>query len=244
MKVGVFGDIHANLEAFEQVLRALMDRGCEAYCCTGDIVGYGPDPAGCIHLLRENDIPCVLGNHDKYVTLIASPQVNKLDPGTRASVEWTQSVLDMEDLHWLAELPLRLDFEPFTVIHGSFGKNRWAYLVNEKNLEQSFENQDVALAFSGHSHLPVCCLQMPGHKPHMSFLRTTTLPAKAEKILINPGSVGQPRDRDPRASCLVYDTDERSVQPLRVEYDIEATQKKMREADLPERFVERLENGR
>ena len=243
MRIGILGDIHANRSALAAVFNALDDEGCDQLICTGDIVGYGPSPAECVQLLRERDIPCVLGNHDKFATLLASPRLAKLEADTRQVLEWTQSVLDMDALRWLAELPLRLDFEELTLLHGSFGPNRWAYLVNKKNLATSFAHQDVPLAVSGHSHLPVLCQQVEGHPPHMGFLRTADVP-QDRKVLINPGSVGQPRDRDPRAACAVYDTETAAIRPLRVEYDIAETQALMREANLPGRFSRRLEEGR
>ena len=216
---------------------------CDQLVCLGDIVGYGPSPAECVRTLREREVPCVLGNHDKFATTLASPRLATLDADTRHALEWTQNALDIDALRWLAELPLRLDAEELTLLHGSFGPNRWAYLVNKKSLAESFTHQDVPLAFSGHSHMPVLCHQLEGHPPHMSFLRTADVP-QGRKVLINPGSVGQPRDRDPRAACAVYDTTSSVIHPLRVEYDIARTQALIRAAGLPERFAQRLEEGR
>jgi len=243
MKVGVFGDVHANLPALRAVLAALDEAGCDELICTGDVVGYGPSPAECIAVLRERGVACVLGNHDKYVTLIMDPALDRLDPDTRAVIDWTQSVLSMDDLRWLAELPLRLDFEGFCVVHGSLGRRRWQYLVDERALAEHFAHQKKPLAFSGHSHLPIIGLQAPDRPPRMTFLKKGPLPRNV-KVVINPGSVGQPRDRDPRAACVVYDADEHFIQPLRVEYDIAQTQELMRKAGLPERFIKRLAEGR
>jgi predicted phosphodiesterase len=245
MKVGIFGDVHANYEALRAVLDRLDDEDCDDFVCTGDTVGYGPQPGPCVDEIRERDVYCVLGNHDKYATLVVSDQLDRLDPATRESIQWTQNTLTVEQLRWLAELPLRLDFDEFTVLHGSFGPKRWAYLVNKENLALSFAHQDVPLAISGHSHLPVLCLadDAPDGEPTIDFLKSMVVP-KRPKVLLNPGSVGQPRDRDPRASCITYDTATREVHLIRVEYDLAATQARMREAGLPERFAERLEQGR
>lgn len=243
MRVGLLGDIHANDVALAAVLDALDAEDCDQVACTGDVVGYGPCPGECVRALRERQVPCVLGNHDKFATLLASPRLARLEADTRHVLEWTQSKLDMDALRWLAELPLRLDVEGLTLLHGSFGPNRWAYLVNKKNLAESFAHQDVPLAFSGHSHLPVLCQQLEGHPPRIGFLRTGDVP-RGGKVLVNPGSVGQPRDRDPRAACAVYDTASSVIHPLRVEYDIAHTQALIRAAGLPERFAQRLEEGR
>jgi len=242
MKIGVFGDIHANLAALEAVLAALRAAGCETLVCTGDIVGYGASPAECIRLIRTHGIPCVLGNHDEYATDILGDALGKLDPGTRATIEWARTVVPFEDLRWLSSLPLKLEMEGFWVVHGSLGPQHWAYTVNGPNVIEHFAHQKTALSFNGHTHLPLFCQMRENAAPEMEFLKTTVLPSQG-KMLVNPGSVGQPRDRDPRAACCVYDTMAGSVHPLRVPYDIAATQALMRSANLPERFIARIESG-
>ncbi len=243
MKYGVFGDVHANLAAFEAVLQALDERGCDQLICTGDVVGYGPSPAECIAEIRKRNIPCVLGNHDMYATLLMDPRLEKLEKDTRAVIGWTQSVLSMDDLRWLADLPLRLDYEGFTVVHGSLGKHRWNYLVDDKAVAEHLAHQEKPLSFSGHSHLPILGFQVPEHPARMTFLKSGPIPAGV-KAVVNPGSVGQPRDRDPRAACAVFDTEKYSIELIRVEYDIAATQDLMRRQGLPERFIARLALGR
>ncbi len=243
MRIGIFGDVHANLAALDAVLATLDAAECDLLVCTGDVVGYGPSPAECIARLRRRQIPCVLGNHDKYVTLLADPSLEKLNPGVRAATTWTQGVLSMAELRWLAELPLRFDADGFAVIHGCLGPQRWRYIVDGPSLAEHFAHQDVPLVFSGHTHLPVLGIHVPGRPARLGFLNEARIPEGA-KALINPGSVGQPRDRDPRAAAALYDTGSRVVRVLRAEYDIAATQALMREAGLPERFIERLAEGR
>ena len=244
MKIGVLGDVHANLAALQATLAALDAEGCDQLLCTGDLVGYGPSPAECVKIIREREIPCVLGNHDKYVTLIADPQLDRLEPEILTTVQWTQSRLDMQALKWLAELPLRLDADTFSVIHGIFGPHRWAYIVRDpKYRDEHFANQDTPLVFCGHCHMPLLGVQQEGRPVKLDFLKTSTLPTGA-KAMVNPGSVGQPRDRDPRAACVVYEMDDQIVRPLRVEYDIAATQALMRAAKLPERHAARLADGK
>lgn len=243
MKIGVFGDIHANLAALEAVLAALHEAGCETLVCTGDIVGYGPSPAECVHLVRSRGIPCVLGNHDEYATDILGDRLEKLDADTRLTIEWVRKVVPMEELRWLSTLPLKLEMEGFSVVHGSLGPQHWAYTVNRQNVAEHFAHQKTALSFNGHTHLPLFCRARENAPPDMDFLKTTVLPNQG-KVLVNPGSVGQPRDRDPRAACCVYDTMAGSVHPVRVPYDIAATQALMRAVKLPERFIARIEVGR
>ena len=244
MKIGILGDIHANLAAFNAALDALDAEGCDVLVSTGDLVGYGPSPAECVRIVREREISCVVGNHDHYVTLLMDARLERLKPDIRSVVEWTQSALSMDDLKWLAQLPRRLDFEVLSLVHGAFGPSPWLYLTNEETMARNFEHQDVPLAFCGHSHVPVYSYY-PGAElpPHVSFLKSMTVPDLA-KIMVNIGSVGQPRDGDPRAACTVYTPESRELKLLRVPYDIAETQELMRQASLPERFITRLEQGK
>lgn len=242
MKVGIFGDVHANVAALEAVLAALDREACDQLVCTGDVVGYGPSPSACIKLVRDRQIPCVLGNHDQYAADILGGPKERIEADTWATIEWTRQNLELTDLEWLAALPLRLEFPDFLVVHGSLGANHWAYLVNRTNLAEHFSRQAVRLVFCGHTHLPLYGIQKDGVAPSMDFLRKGPLPATG-RFVINPGSVGQPRDRDPRAACCTYDTVTQLVTPLRVPYDIGVTQDLMRAAKIADRFIKRLEIG-
>jgi len=243
MKYGIFGDIHANLAALQAVLDVLRQAGCDQLICTGDIVGYGPSPAECLRLIREQKIPCVFGNHDEYVTELFGPSLEKLGADVKSSIQWSQNQLSMEELKWLAQLPRHLEYDGFSVVHGALGPNPWMYIVNRENLHEHFTHQTKPLAFNGHTHLPLLGYQREGTPPVMDFLKTTTLP-DAPRVLVNSGSVGQPRDRDPRAACCIYDTEKKSVQPVRVPYDIAATQALIRAAKLPERYALRIAAGK
>ena len=242
-KIGILGDIHANLAAFKAILEKLDQEGCERLVCTGDIVGYGPCPAECIEIVRQRNIASVLGNHDHYVTLLMDPRLERLRPEIRKSVEWTQGMLGMNDLKWLAQLPRKLDLDEFSVVHGSFGPKPWVYLTNEKSLEYNYTHQTVPLAFCGHSHIPLFSYYRDGMPPFVSYLRSALIPQDT-KVMINVGSVGQPRDHDPRAAAAIYDVEEQSITSIRVAYDIAETQELMRQHQLPENFINRLELGR
>jgi predicted phosphodiesterase len=243
MKYGIFGDIHGNMAALEAVLKALREAGCQKLICTGDVTGYGPCPHECIARVRESGAVCVLGNHDEYVANLLDSHLAKLDADTRNVIEWMRATLPMEDIRWLASLPVSVESDGFTVLHGMLGPQHWGYVTNVPTLTAHFTHQATPIAFNGHTHLPLYGCQMPGKSPTIDFLRTTIVPPHA-KVLINPGGVGQPRDRDPRAACCVYDTETRQVHPVRAEYDIAATQAMMRQSGLPERFAERLALGK
>ncbi len=265
-RYGIFSDVHANVAALEAVLAVMDEAGCDQLLCCGDIVGYGPSPSECLRLIRERNIPCVLGNHDQYVTLLMDERISRLREDVRSSVEWTQNTLDMDDLKWLAQLPMRYDTDDLSIVHGAFGSKHWTYLTNEKSVRYNFRHQDVALAFCGHSHVPLCAYALPAPPappapdpadtangaapkpsapaPMMNYLKSTTPVPEAEKVVFNVGSVGQPRDHDPRAMCIIYDTADACVRPRRVPYDISATQDLMRAAGLHPRSIMRLELGR
>ena len=245
-KLAIISDIHANLVAFEAVLAAIDQEDVDMIVCTGDIVDYGPRPKECIDLVREREIPCLMGNHDQYVTLLMDPRVERLREDVRVSVEWTQAQLPMDHLKWLSSLPMRFDIEgvDFAMVHGAFGPNPWLYCNKSKHFATSFAHQDVTLGFCGHSHVPAIGLyDAANDEAAVKYLRKVTIP-RADKVMINVGSVGQPRDKDPRAAFVLFEVEAGEVELKRVPYDIEQTQAQIREAGLPEKSATRLAEGR
>ncbi|MBN2451781.1 MAG: metallophosphoesterase family protein [Lentisphaeria bacterium] len=242
-RIGVLSDVHGNLPAFRAVLAKLDEEACDLVVCLGDIVGYGPWPAECVALVREREIPCVLGNHDEYVTLLMDLRVERLREDVKTSTRWTQGQLPMDALKWLSQLPLRLDAEGFSAVHGAFGPKPWVYCVNEKTLKHNFAYQDVALGFCGHSHIPLLAFDDGERQPRVDYLTTGYLP-DGGRTMVNVGSVGQPRDHDPRAAFVTYDMETRHLRIFRVAYDVAETQKRIRAVGLPDLYAERLEVGR
>lgn len=245
-RLAIISDIHANSVALERVLATIDERGADMIVCTGDVVGYGPRPKECIDLLREREVPCLLGNHDQYVTLLMDPRVDRLREDIRVSVQWTQAQLPMEHLKWLAALPMRLEMEDldFSFVHGAYGPHPWLYCSNSKAFAVNFAHQDVPLAFCGHSHVPALGIyEGEGAEPSVKYLRKATVP-EAEKVMVNVGSVGQPRDKDPRSAFVFFTIESRELELVRVPYDIAETQKQIREASLPDKAATRLEEGR
>ena len=242
-RTGLFSDVHGNLAALQAVLAKLEMERCDSLVCLGDTVGYGPCPVQCIELLREREIPCLMGNHDQYVTLLMDPSLERLREDIRHSVQWTQNQLNMETLKWLASLPMHLDMDGFAVVHGAFGPKPWIYCANERSLAHNFDYQHMPLGFCGHSHVPLIGYVREGLPPAVEYLRITSVP-NAPKTMVNVGSAGQPRDRDSRACCVVYDDAARSITIHRVSYDIGKTRDLIIAAGLPERFAARLAIGR
>ena len=243
-KLGFFSDVHGNLEALTAILKRLDQLSCDLLVCLGDIVGYGANPSECIQIIRERDIPCVMGNHDEYASSYMTPSVARLRPEILQSIEWTQTQLSLEDRKWLAEQPMRLQLgEEIVALHSSFARGKWAYCLDEDTFAANFEHQECPLAFCGHSHSPLIGIDMPGHAPFVDFIRPYTIPTD-HRVMVNVGSVGQPRDRDPRACACLYEVEKRHLELIREPYDIETAQNKIYMARLPDKFGLRLAIGR
>ncbi|MBO7742216.1 MAG: metallophosphoesterase family protein [Victivallales bacterium] len=242
-RIAFISDIHSNYEALTAILSRLDREGYDMLLCLGDIVGYGASPNECVSLVREREIPCVLGNHDEYATLLMDPSIGRLREDVQHSIGWTQENLSMDAIKWLAMLPERLEVEnEFIALHSSFAA-RWGYCRNEETFEANFKRQPCRLAFCGHSHTPLIGVDVPGHQPFVDFIHDTPIP-QSGKVMVNVGSVGQPRDHNPYACACIYELESGVVSIVRERYDIETSQAKIRAAGLPERFALRLGVGR
>ena len=245
MRYLVISDIHANLIAFDAVLadaKAQFDK----VWCLGDVVGYGPFPNECVERLREFDHLCIAGNHDWAV-------INKLDyedfqPHARFVASWTHQQLTKANFNYLYQLPLCL-FEDgqFTLVHGSPRHPIWEYVTSPKIAQMSFGHFDTPYCLVGHTHSPAIFIEasMPGQlcDDIVPKSENYSLQLNGQRLIINPGSVGQPRDGDARASYGILDTDRLQFQIKRIPYDIEAVQSQMQQYDFPMRLWSRLEYG-
>ena len=224
MKYAVISDIHANLEAFLSVLAEIDSLSPDAVVCLGDIVGYGADPNACVDIIREREIPSVMGNHDAAASGATEPW--NFNDAAREAVLWTRDELTNENRDFLVSLPERIETEDYMAVHGAISDPD-KYIFSYRDAEPEFGlMNDYGLCFFGHTHVPA---------DHAS-------PAEPKRRLINPGSVGQPRDRDPRAAFLVYDT-ESGVEFRRAEYDISAAQGKIIWKGLDSQLAKRLSHG-
>ena len=243
MKVLVMGDIHSNLEAFQAVLaHAESNGGFHAIWCLGDVVGYGPDPGPCLALLQQYSPTVVAGNHDRAsVGLLGLEEFNYY---AAEACRWTSASLSGPQRDYLTELPLVSHQEPFTLVHGSLRDPVWEYLVDAEAARATFALLTTRHCLVAHSHIPFVCLEREG-LPGFERLPVGAAVALGEtRVVVNPGSVGQPRDGDPRAAYILYDTDAGTITHQRVEYDIPATQKKMAAAGLSYPLIARLAVGR
>lgn len=241
MRILVISDIHANLAALEAVL---ADAGnVDAAWCLGDLVGYGPDPNECVQRIRSlPNLICLVGNHD--AAALGQIDLTSFNPEARMAVQWTQEVLTPSNLDYLRNLPEKRESGEVTLVHGSPRQPVWEYLLDARTATKNFEYFDTPYCFVGHSHLPVM-YHMKEDDP-MAKLSVPEPQSQFEmqpRAIFNPGSVGQPRDHNPKASYAIFDSAASTWNYRRVEYDISSVQKRMKEQDLPARHVERLSAG-
>ena len=238
----IVSDIHSNLEALDAVIVDAGRRGgFDGVWCLGDMVGYGPDPSKCLRLLREFDLAAVAGNHD-YAAAGVIDAAN-FNGAAYAAIRWTTEQLGGDDKRFLSQLPTVRIEPPFTLVHGSLRAPIEEYLLHPSQALATFELLATPYCLVGHSHQPFICREMAPAPLFLPLPRDRRAPLDNVRCIINPGSVGQPRDRDTRASYAVFDSDGLDIEHHRVEYDIAATQSKMRRAGLPEYLIERLDYG-
>ena len=238
----ILSDIHSNLEALAAVVADAMDRGgFDAIWCLGDVVGYGPDPGPCIELIRRYELLAVAGNHDHGA--VGKASVENFNYAAKTAIHWTSGQLSAEYAQFLANLPTVITAEPFTMVHGSLRDSLNEYLLEEESALATLALMQTPFCLVGHSHIPFICQENSGSPQFIQFVQDQVYPLGDERLIVNPGCVGQPRDRDPRPSYAIYDSQAETIQRRRVTYSIQDTQKKMRAANLPQYLVERLNLG-
>lgn len=240
MKFAIFGDIHANLEALETVLADAAEQGADHFACIGDIVGYNTNPNECIARVQSLDCPVVKGNHDEVAS--EDTEIFGLNPLAQAALEWTRAHLSEENKQWLRDLRMVRQVRDFTIVHATLDSpGQWHYVMNKFDAMASFSYQYTQLCFYGHTHTP----RVYRKDETVTMEETDRVRiAPGCKYFVNVGSVGQPRDGDPRASYCLYDHDNQSVEIRRLDYDLGETQKKIRCEGLPEPLAARLDFGK
>ena len=240
MKVAIFGDIHANLEALQAVLQDAGDQGCASFVCLGDIVGYAANPSECLEIVRQMNCPVVRGNHDEGAASTSS--LDELNPLAQAALLWTRGQLSLDQRTWLKELRLVRQVRDFTIVHATLDSpGAWGYVTNRFDAMASFSYQFTQVCFYGHTHVP----RIFEKDDAVRAGRVTDVQLqRGVKYFVNVGSVGQPRDGDWRSSYAVYDAQAQTVSIRRVEYDIGTAQQKIIDAGLPHLLAERLTLGK
>ncbi|MFN8474617.1 MAG: metallophosphoesterase family protein [Anaerolineae bacterium] len=242
MRILVISDIHANAAALNAVLE---DAGSfDRVWCLGDLVGYGPDPNACVERVRElRRYQCLAGNHDWAV--LEKLDLSDFNSDARLAALWTQKQLTPDNRAFLdARLATIGPLEDrYFLAHGSPRHPIWEYILDEVIAEENFPYFQTQVCFVGHTHVPMIYVQENGAVRPISPAIDRPFPLGENRLIINPGSVGQPRDGDPRASYAILDPDQETVTHRRVPYPIEQTQAKMVEVHLPRRIIDRLSYG-
>jgi predicted phosphodiesterase len=244
MRTAIIADVHSNLEALQAVLERIHALGVDEIVCLGDIVGYNANPNECVEIIRDNNITCVMGNHDACAAGLEEP--DSFNPVAWNAMIWTRDAITAETRRFLITLPRERQVRDFFLFHGSIhDTNR--YILYREDVVRNFRllsglSGAVAIGLFGHTHRRTTLIEQQGTistslSPDMQDL------APGTRYLINPGSVGQPRDGDPRAAFAVHDAADSVVTFHRVTYDIRLCQDKIICAGLPRRLADRLEWG-
>jgi predicted phosphodiesterase len=242
MKVAVISDIHGNRQAFEATLEAVAASEAAELWCLGDLVGYGAEPDACVALAREHAAVCLAGNHDLAVA--GELPLEEFSRGASLAVQWTREVIAPENLAFLAALSPQGQEGPIGLFHASPRDPVWEYVLSALLAELCLDEQRQRVCLIGHSHVALAFVRREGELATGEPQRAgKQLDIRTGEWLLNPGSVGQPRDGDPRAGWLLLDLDELTVSFMRTDYDVAAAAAAIRAARLPDSLAQRLEYG-
>jgi len=239
MRIAVLSDIHSNLVALDAVLAAAGP--VDAIWQLGDVVGYGPEPDAVVARLRDRGAIGVRGNHD--AAACGGSEIDWFNPDARRAMEWTRAAIGPESVAWLRALPDRLSAAGADLVHGSPREPLWEYVTSVPLARANLALLEQPIGLHGHTHIPVAFVEDDGRIDVVEPHDGSTLALRGRRALLNPGSVGQPRDGDPRAAYALVDPEAGSISWHRVQYDIDAVQAAMRAAGLPPSLAARLSYG-
>jgi diadenosine tetraphosphatase ApaH/serine/threonine PP2A family protein phosphatase len=246
LRAAVLSDIHSNRHALETVLTEVDEAGVDQIWCLGDMVGYGAEPDACTALVRERCSTCLVGNHD--LALLGALDISTFSEAAAAAVEWTRKNVSDETLEFLGSLEPIASQNGVGLFHASPRDPIWEYVLSTDQAEAGFEAQEERVGLIGHSHIALFFVRAPDARPGYAQGAQAADGAEIEiaegEWLLNPGSVGQPRDGDPRAAWLELDTEQWLARYHRVPYDIEGAATAILDAGLPNVLAERLQVGR
>jgi predicted phosphodiesterase len=242
MRILVMSDIHANYTALQAVLK---DAGIvDETWCLGDLVGYGPDPNAVVEEIQEiKNLTCLMGNHD--VGVVGRMSLETFNGEAKRSLMHHEKVLTASNMDFIRSLPSKTKTRgEATIAHGSPRDPLWEYILNTLTARLNFDHFDTPWCFVGHSHIQsVFVKDETSDRVTVEQTKPDVTISLRPKLILNPGSVGQPRDRDPRAAYAIYDTEARTWTPKRVEYNVAEVQQRIREAGLPEKHALRIGEG-
>lgn len=241
MKILLISDIHSNITALNAVLE---DAGSvDAVWCLGDLVGYGPEPDACIARVRElPNLLCIMGNHDAAVTGLRN--IDKFNDEAEQAILVTRSIIKPDSVEYLKTLSETIETDSAILAHGSPRNPIWEYILDSLTAKMALAFIQKDIGFVGHTHLPVCFIhEIKSDKMSKKLMKPNEKINIHDKMILNPGSVGQPRDHDPRASYGIYDPEAKTWQIIRVSYDIPSVQQRILEVGMPEKHALRLTEG-
>jgi predicted phosphodiesterase len=245
MRYGLFADVHSNLEALEAVFAFFRKERIQAFLSPGDIVGYGPNPNECIQKIASlKRLQITAGNHDYAV--VGMKDTSRFNDFAARSLIWTKRALQEENRHYLMRLPRLVDASLFTLVHGSPRDPIDEYLLTARQYLDNLQFFRTPICLIGHTHVPsVFYADSLGMIQHKTLADGEVFKFDPQgKTIFNIGSVGQPRDGDPRACCAIFDSTKHEIKVTRCSYDIQSVQEKMKQASLPLFLIERLSYGR
>ncbi|MBN2424687.1 MAG: metallophosphoesterase family protein [Calditrichaceae bacterium] len=236
MKIAIFSDIHGNVEALRSALKYLDKHKIDNIYCLGDIVGYGPSPNECVEIVRDRCEMVLMGNHDYAAIGLAN--IDYFNDYAKMSTYWTINHLTDENKDYLRSLPFSHQNDELVMVHSSpTNPSHWYYILSQQDAKIEMESFNQQLCFIGHSHVPVI------FQKKLMFRKTKFKLEQNEKTIVNVGSVGQPRDGNPKLCFAIYDDENKTIEYIRLEYDVKKTYKKIVEAGLPIFLAERLLKG-
>lgn len=240
--VAILSDIHGNAHALRAVLADLEQQpDITERVCLGDIVGYGAYPAECIAMIRSGGFTCIHGNHDAMIGDDGS-RLDEMNPFARQAILWTQLHLNAEEKHWLAGLPLTFQGCDYEAVHASLHQpGTWPYVLHAEMAALHFLHQSKPVCFIGHTHRPAVWIEGESNDRDITGIESLH---PGRRMLVNVGSVGQPRDKERKACYAIYRRAQRDICWRRVPYDVEAAQKGIMNAGLPAFFAARLASGK
>jgi diadenosine tetraphosphatase ApaH/serine/threonine PP2A family protein phosphatase len=225
LKIALISDIHSNQEALDTALQEISNREVDQIYCLGDIVGYGADPNACVDRIQSGAVRCIAGNHDSAA--VGTTSIQYFNSYAQAAIRWTSAQLTETNRSYLEGLSLSFSENGIFCVHSTpTNPEKWNYIFSKEEAARHFEAFKESFCFIGHSHIPAEFASRNG-----------------KQRIINIGSIGQPRDRDPRLSFIIYDSKRKAFERVRLEYDIEKAAAKIRAAGLPEFLAERLTWG-
>jgi predicted phosphodiesterase len=244
MKIAIISDIHANLEALEAVFTDSKLQNVEEVVCLGDIVGYGANPNECIELVKKNCPLRILGNHDAAAVGLLSTE--HFNVHAKIAIDWTVENLSTGSQSVLMSCPLKKNRSGYTFVHATpYEPNMWYYITSLEEAAFNFQFFDTTFCFVGHTHIPIIIVLEKEKEVYVHQGASINYSdMKEARFLINTGSVGQPRDRNPNSCYGILDTDAKSFQLRRIDYDIAKAQAKMRKIKMPDFLITRLKDGR